>query len=180
MKLYKYDPRTGREFTLFLLGKNDAFDILNLFDGIEHQVFYEALERVYLLSTPMPRMRFWIQEFPELNRNLIPYLSLQIRTLEEYASNITLIGIQARLARLILSHHNPETGEVEMIRDLTHDEIAKLIGSTRAVINRHLQVFKNSGILKFHRHKIEIIDKALLREKAGLSKKDENLTRGDT
>ena len=166
LKVYKVDQTTGREFTLFLLKKNDVFDVLCLLDGIRHDVFYETLDRMTMLSTPMERMREWVKNYPQINKNLLPYLSDQMRVLEEYASNITLIDISTRLARLILKNINAESHELELINDLSNEELANLIGSTRAVVNRHLQDFKSEGILNLGREKVEIRNLELLLNKA--------------
>ena len=166
LKIYKIDERTGREFSLFILTENDAFDILCLLDGFEHEVFYAALDTATLLSAPMSIMQQWLKEHPELNKNMLPYLSQRMRVLEEYASNITLIDISTRLAKLILSNVNKESRRLELINDLSNEELANLIGSTRAVVNRHLQNFKNEGILDLGRQKLEIRNIELLLEKA--------------
>lgn len=162
LKIYKIDPVTSREFTLFLLKQNDVFDILCLLDNGEHDVFYEALDEVSILSTPIDKMREWIRTYPEINRNLLPYLGTQIRIVEEYAANITLIDISTRLAKLILNHTNPTSKKLELINDLTNEELANMIGSTRAVVNRHLQEFKNDGILKLGRKRMQLEDLQLL------------------
>lgn len=166
LKIYQAESRTGREFTFFLLKKGDVFDVLCLLDGYDHDVYYETLDRVVLLSIPMDKMRNLITKYPEINKNLLPYLGHQMRILEEYASNITLIDISTRLARLILNNINSESHELELIHDLSNEEIANLIGSTRAVVNRHLQEFKNDGILTIGRQKVAIKDLKLLLEKA--------------
>lgn len=166
LKVYQIEQNTGREFTFFLLGNTDAFDILCLLDNYEHNVFYEAIDRVVLLSLPMVRMKTWLSNHPNINKNFLPFMSNQIRILEEYASNVTLVDISTRLARLILSNINKESRELELINDLSNNELAKLIGSTRAVVNRHLQEFKNDGILSLGRQKVEIKDISLLLLKA--------------
>lgn len=166
LKIFKINPSNGREFTLFLLTKNDVFDILCLLDGVEHIVFYETLDDVFLLTTPIDKMREWVAKHSEINKNLLPYLGRQMRILEEYASNVTLIDISTRLAKLILTNINAKSHKLELINDLSNDELANLIGSTRAVVNRHLQEFKHSGILKTGRKKVEIQNLELLLQKA--------------
>ncbi|WP_037325131.1 Crp/Fnr family transcriptional regulator [Salinimicrobium terrae] len=170
LKVYQINVNTGREFTFFLLKKNDAFDILCLLDGDDHDVYYETLDRVVLLSLPMERMKKWVRAHPEINKNLLPFLSNQMKTLEAYASNVTLIDISTRLARLILRNINAESQELELINDLSNEELANLIGSTRAVVNRHLQEFKNDGIISLRRKKVEIKDLDLLLSKANNNK----------
>lgn len=163
--MYKIDPFTGREFTLFLLTKNDFFDILCLLDGYEHHVYHQPLDNAIILSVSMSKMREWLKEHPEMNQALLPYLMKRLRIVEEYASNITLIDISTRLALLILKNINQKSQKLELINDLSHEEIANLIGSTRAVVNRHLQEFKEVGILNIGRKKMEIQNLQLLLDK---------------
>lgn len=168
LKVYKLDSATGREFTLFILTKNDVFDLLCLLEKAEHPVFYETLDKVVLLSAPMEKMRNWIKENPGINSNILPYVCTQLRVMEEYASNITLIDISSRLAKLILKNINSQSQKLEMINDLSNEELANLIGSTRAVVNRHLQEFKNDGILTLGRQKVEVRNLKLLLERANI------------
>lgn len=179
LKVYKLDSATGREFTLFILTKNDVFDLLCLLEKAEHPVFYETLDKVVLLSAPMEKMRKWIKENPGINTNILPYVCKQLRTMEEYASNITLIDISSRLAKLILKNINSESQKLEMINDLSNEELANLIGSTRAVVNRHLQDFKNDGILTLGRQKVEVRNLKLLLERANIPSQNIHKTAAD-
>ena len=166
IKIYRVDPESAREFTMFILTRNDVFDILCLLENCEHRVFYESLDEVILLSVPIEIMREWIRKYPQINKSLLPYMGKQIRILEEYTSNVILADISSRLARLILTHLNKNSNKLELINDLSNDELANLIGSTRAVVNRHLQQFKKDGILKISRKKVEIQNLELLLKQA--------------
>ena len=166
LKMYRMDPESGREFTLFLLKKNDVFDVIRLLNGTGHEVFYETLDKVHLLSLPLPVMQNLLKEIPEINCNLLPYLAAQLRNLEEYAANLTLADITTRLARLFLSNINKESRKLENINDLSNEELANLIGSTRAVVNRHLQEFKAEGILSLGRENLQVKNLELLLHKA--------------
>lgn len=156
LKMYRLDADTGREFTLCLLQKDDVFDVIRLLDDQVHDVFLETLDRVHLLSLPLPFMRQLLDEMPQIKKNLLPYVACQMRCLEEYATDITLVDVPKRLARLLLSRINPETKELEVINDFSNEELAGLIGSTRAVVNRHLQEFKAEGILSLGREKLRV------------------------
>jgi len=166
LKMFKTDRETGREFTMFLLSKSDFFDVISLIEDCNHKIYYESLEEVRMLSTPTITMRQWFKKYSVLNQRLLPYIGKQLLSLEEYAVNHTLLEIPARLASLILKNLNPESKKLEFINDLSNEEIANLIGSTRAVVNRHLQEFKNEGILKIGRKKVEVLNLPLLVEKA--------------
>lgn len=165
IKVYQINPATGREFTLFLLTKNDVFDIFCLLDEAEHLVYHQALDDVIVLSIPIEKMREWVKAHPETNKSIMPYLMKRMRIIEEYAANVTLIDISARLALLLLKNINQESQKLELIHDLSNEEVAKLIGSTRAVVNRHLQEFKKEGIISIGRKKMELQNIQLLLEK---------------
>lgn len=171
LKIFKTDEETGREFTLLLLSKNDCFDVISLLEDYTHKIYYESLEEVRMLSTPTLTMRKWLEKYPALNQKLLPYVGKQFLALEEYAINHTLFEIPARLARLIIKNLNQESKKLEFINDLSNDEIANLIGSTRAVVNRHFQEFKNEGILKIGRKEMEVLNLPLLLKKATNHKK---------
>ena len=47
---------------------------------------------------------------------------------------------------------------------LTHEQIAKYVGSAREVVSRMLKSFESQGILKLSRGTIEIVDKNKLRK----------------
>lgn len=166
LKIFMTDEETGREFTLFLLSKNDFFDVISLIEECNHKIYYESLEDVRMLSISTLTMRQWLKKYPMLNQRLLPYIGKQLISVEEYAVNHTLFEIPTRLARLILKNLNHESKKVEFINDLSNEEIANLIGSTRAVVNRHFQDFKNEGILKIGRKRMEVTNLPLLLKKA--------------
>ncbi|OEY71473.1 hypothetical protein BHS39_05730 [Salegentibacter salarius] len=166
LKVFQTDKDTGREFTLFLLIQNQFFDVISLVDNCNHKSYYESLEEVKMLSTPTITMRKWLKMYPKLNERLLTYVSQQLLSLEDYAVNHTFFDIPARLAKLILKNLNHKSQKLEYINDLSNEEIANLIGSTRAVVNRHFQDFKKEGILKIGRKEVEVINLPLLLKKA--------------
>jgi len=166
LKVFQTDTETGREFTLFLLSENQFFDVITLVDNCKHKLYYESLEEVRMLSTPINTMRKWLKMYPRLNERLLTYVSQQLLSVEDYAVNHTFFDIPARLARLILKNLNHKSQKLEYINDLSNEEIANLIGSTRAVVNRHFQDFKKEGILKIGRKEVEVINLPLLLKKA--------------
>lgn len=161
VKMYQINP-SGKELTLFLLTKSDVFDIFCLLDGMEHDAFYECLDDVKVLAAPMDKLRQWFQKHPEFYRNLLPYAGKQLRLLETSVSSMTFTDISTRLLLLLVKNVNNTSKNLELINDLPNKEIANLIGSTRAVVNRHLQKLKKNGSIKLSRNKMEIQDLALL------------------
>ena len=46
---------------------------------------------------------------------------------------------------------------------MTHEQIAKYVGSAREVVSRMLKYFENEGYVNLSRGKIEVIDKVQLK-----------------
>ena len=166
LRVNRINPETGRELTVALLGPGDGFDIISLLDHQEHEVATTALDDLETICTPIDNVRAWIREHPELNRTFLPYLGEQLRWLEELATDISLHDTLTRLVHLILRHTHPgQRPELELIHDLSHEELAGMIGSVRAVVNRHLQNFKKEGIVETHRNHLVVKNLHALLEK---------------
>ena len=158
IKAYNYDSYNDRRFTLFLLKENDIFDVFSLYKKIKHDIHYEVLTDAVILSIPIYKMDQWIRKNPIINHVLMSYTLNRILDLENYINDVVLEDTFTRLTKLFLKHLNRTTKKFEMINDLSHDELAQLIGTTRAVLNRHIQTFKEKGIIEVGRNKTELKD----------------------
>lgn len=162
VKMYQVDQVSGKELTLFLLSKCDFFDIFCLLDGHAHKIYYECLDEVTVLEAPMENLRNWLIKNPSTYKNFLPYAGKQLRLLENSLFEMTFNDISTRLLKLLIKNVNKNSQDLEFIHDLPDKEIAHLLGSTRAVINRHLQRLKHNGSLKLSRSKMEVQDLGIL------------------
>jgi len=156
IKAFQINPNTGREHTIFILTKGALFDIICFLDEQPHDVYWEVLEELEILSFPMEDMREWLVDYPVLNTSILHYLGSKMRQFEEISADISLHNTLVRLAHLLLKHINEESQKLEVINNLSNDEIASLIGTTRAVVNRHIQVLKKCGAIRVRRKHIDI------------------------
>ncbi|WP_188464443.1 Crp/Fnr family transcriptional regulator [Bizionia arctica] len=161
IKTYKTNFDTDRNYTLSLLGKGDVVDIMALIDGKKHNINFTTIDEVEVLYTSMTNMRHWMEKYPAVYKTFMPYMSSQMRVMEVNLTDNILADIPTRLARLFVSNCN-ESKHLEKINDLSHDEIANMIGSTRAVVNRHIQQFKRNGIISVQRKQTTILNYQLL------------------
>ncbi len=165
IKMYNVDEFSEKEHTLFLLKKADVFDLFCLIDGIKHRVYYECLDKIKVLAIPMDKLRDWLNKNPHQYQHFLSYAGKMMRALESNVSQLIFTNITTRLLKLLLENVNSKSKKLEVINDLPNKEIANLIGSTRAVVNRHLQLLKQSGSIKISRNQLEIRDiNLLLRE----------------
>lgn len=169
LKVYQVNPLNGREYTVIILAKGDLFDVLALLDGQKHEIMTEALDELEVFYTSMENMRNWIKIYPQLNQSILPYLGKRMRMLEQAAIDASLVDTSTRLAKLILLNINEATNGLDRINNLCHAELANMIGTTRAVVNRHLQELKKEGILSIERKHLHVVNLKGLKNKCILN-----------
>lgn len=156
IKGYQINPNTGREHTMFILTKHDVFDILNLMDTETHVLYWETLDDLEILTISIAEMRRMLAENPKLNFSTLKYLGSRVRILEDASNDICLHNTLSRLSSLLLKYFNQQSHKLETINNLPNSEIANLIGTTRAVVNRHIQELKKAGAISVKRKEIDI------------------------
>ena len=162
LKVYKSNPDTGREHTVFVLADGDVFDVLSLLDTKPQDVYWEALDQLVVLKIPMDEMQSWINEYPIMHKAILYYLGERMRQLMDVATDVTLHSTLVRLATLLLKNINGKTRKLQLINNLPNDEIAGLIGTTRSVVSRHIQELKRCGAISVSRKKINVKDLEIL------------------
>ncbi|VAW54108.1 transcriptional regulator, Crp/Fnr family [hydrothermal vent metagenome] len=154
VEIMRVNPSTGRSITLSLLGPGDGIDVVTLLNNNPHDIQPVAIDDVDLISVPIKDARDWIDRHPEFNRNFLPYLGEQMRMLEDLSTDLALYDTMTRLARLILRHvvpHHSQSADdkysLKLIHDLHDESLARMVGSVRQVVNRHLQHWRKHGVL---------------------------------
>ena len=167
VKMTRVNPDTGKEFTIFLLGAGDGFDVISLLDGKKHNVSIIAMDNIEVLTTPFNTIHKWIEEHPSFNREFLPYIGKLIRQLTNLASDLALHDTGTRLVKLFLQHAVPGNPHprLRLIHDLSNEDLAGMIGSVRAVVNRYLQKLREEGTIIARRGSLEIKDLHALVEK---------------
>jgi CRP/FNR family transcriptional regulator len=158
IKVYNYNIENDRYFTLYILKANDMFDVLTLINGYTHNIYYESLNYCQVLCIPLDSMKVWLTKNPVFVKSILKFTLHKMNHLEEYVKEMIVDDTPTRFARLLFKYHNKLTNKLEVINNLPNNELANLIGTTRAVLNRHIRTLKLSGIIKINRKQIEICD----------------------
>lgn len=157
IKISQINPETSKEQTLYLLSRGDMFDVITLLDGREHDYISTALEESEAVEVPIVHIRELIESNPAFNRFFFPYLARQMRNMEELAVDLSLYDVYSRLLRLIARNvDTAKSGSLKLIHNLSHEELAALVGSVRKVVNRNIQRLKREGILEVSRKQLRL------------------------
>lgn len=166
VKVSQINFKNGKEQILYLLSKGDMYDVVSLLDGKMHENMAMALDDVKLLVFPIELFREWIETKPSFNKLFFPYVAKQLREMENLASDLSLYDTTTRLVKLIAKNIEKEGDKqtLKLINNLSHDELANLIGTVRKVLNRNLQSLKKEGLIDIKRKEIYIKDSQNLLE----------------
>lgn len=157
VKTFQLNLQNAKEQTIFILRSGDMFDAIVLLDHKPHDVMYEALDKTEVLELPIEKVREWIVTNQRFNQNFFPHLASQMRQVEELATDLTLHNTSYRLVKLLLQNIDPHNKEkYNLIHGLSHSEIAKLIGTVRHVVEKHLNELKSDGIVEINHHHLDV------------------------
>jgi len=159
IKSFQMNLENAKEQTLFVYRAGDMFDTLVLLDGKPHDVLYEVLETSELLELPIEKVREWLQTNEQFNRHFFPYIASQMRHAEELASDLSLYTTSERLSKLLLQNMNPNDEHYyQLLQNLSKTEIAKLLGTVRNVVERHLKELETDNVIENQRKNIYVKD----------------------
>jgi len=148
LKIYQLNLDNAKEQTIFILKSGDMLDTITLLDAKPHDVIYEALEDIQLLKIPIEKVRNWMKNNETFSKKFFPYLASQMRQIEELATDISLHTTSERLIKLIVQNLDSENRQkYNLLEGPSHSEIAKIIGTVRHVVERHLHKLEADDLL---------------------------------
>lgn len=153
----------GKDVTLFRLHSKDIcmLSASCVTDAITFDVSIDVEEdcECYLISGPA--FAYIAENNPQIKiyalESTISHFSDAMWVIQQ----ILFMSLDKRLAIFLLDESN-RLGTDEIV--LTHEQIAKYIGSAREVVSRVLKYFSNDGIVEVHRKGIKILDKKKLKK----------------
>lgn len=168
LELIREREEDGRRLTIGVLEAGELFDVLPLLDGARHMILARALEPVEALAAPVAVVRGLLLEDAAFARSVFAHLASYLRNFEDLAADMTFLDTSVRLARLLLQQADTEpTGShLPRVQGLSHETMARMIGSVRAVVNRALQELRREGVVELERARVHIKDLRRLLELA--------------
>jgi len=155
----------GRDITLYRLHEGEIciFSSMCVLNQINFDVFIEAMDDVEILQVGTAAIS-------QLSKTNIKFENFLLNlTIERFndvmwtMQQILFKSMDVRVATFLLDESVSRSSDSFKI---THEEVAKYLGSAREVVTRTLKYFQTEHIVKLHRGGIEIIDKNKLKKVA--------------
>ena len=152
----------GREVTLFRVNEEEVcvLSASCLMDTITFDVLIEATEDTEVLVLPAAILNQVVQQNPYIELFLYKSATEKFSDVMWTMQQILFLKIDQRVAQFLWDEMVQKNS---MTLSITHDEIARYIGSAREVVTKVLKYMVKEGALELKRGTITILDKELLR-----------------
>lgn len=153
----------GRDVTLFRVHAEEVcvLSASCLFDSIAFDVFIEATEDTEVLVIQTCELNQVMRENASLELYLYKTITENFSDVMWTMQQILFMRIDQRIAQLLwdeMIHRN------STLLQITHDEIAKYIGSAREVVTKVMKYLAKEDVVALSRGKVEILDKEKLKK----------------
>jgi CRP-like cAMP-binding protein len=158
IRIYRMNAE-GRLHTLSLLRPLSTFNEVAAVDGGHNPFNAVAVTNADVLVISHERLRNLIATHPALLNNYVQALAHLNREYIERLEDMTFRSIPSRLAKLFL-HETTYADQIsEMPSQLTQEEMAAILGTTREVVGRALRGLMNAGLLKKRGRHVYVVDR---------------------
>jgi CRP-like cAMP-binding protein len=148
----------GKRQVVLHRGACDVVWCHSLFDNEPMPASLEVLEdcEIFLWHGEqiLPIISRHVDAVWDITRELV----VTMRQIREVVYGFAFHPVAGRLARLLLNYYNPVDGQPTQ-RDLTLDEMADTIGTTRELVSKTLHRFAGEGMIKINRVEFVVMDK---------------------
>ncbi len=170
IKIFQIDLNSSKEQTLYMLSQGDMFDVVSLLDGSQNRHISQVLEESEVIQIPLCDVKEMIEIDNKFRQFFYTYIANQLKSMEDLAVSLSFYDVFQRVLHLFskFTYIKNDKAELRVIDNLSHEELASMVGSVRKVVNRSLQTLKKDGVIDVKRKKIFIKDFTKLFEKLSL------------
>jgi CRP-like cAMP-binding protein len=159
---FTVDSPDGRELTLNVLGTGEFFGEIALLDGKGRSATAVARDACELLFIGRTEFLSFFSERPQSMMNVVELLCERVRLATDYIADAAFLGLSRRLAKqiLLLLERTPATSHAAL--NVSHAELASMLGVSREHVSRQLSFWSDKGILDQGRGRLVVLDRAAL------------------
>ncbi|GER80259.1 MAG: Crp/Fnr family transcriptional regulator [Anaerolineales bacterium] len=160
----------GRRQVVFSLGACEVVWGHSAVDGLSMPASLEVREEAVLYLWERGAILPVIQKNARAMGDVPIVLVQYMRHVREVVYGFAFHPVAGRLARLLLTHYDPVDGRPAP-RNLTLDQMADTVGTTRELVSRTLHRFADEGMIRVNRVEFAFLDRDRLENLAGGSER---------
>ena len=157
----------GRQVVLSALGVGDVFGEIALLDGKERTADVTALTDCEILIVPRRSLWSLLERRPDLCIDLMLVLCERLRHTTEQVEDLAFLHLESRMAKALLRLlEESGAGQTRAAIRISQRALGELVGGSRESVNKHLNAWKELGIVSIEKGGIVIRDAAALADYA--------------
>lgn len=155
IKVYREDEQ-GNEFLMYYLKPGDACALSMVCSNQAHssEVMAKAVQPTEILTIPLQQMDEWMTRYKSWYHFVIETYRSRF---EELLVTIDHVAFRAMDERLEFYLKKCRDAEKVSFLEISHQQVADELNSSREVISRLLKKMEQMGKVKLHRNAIEIV-----------------------
>jgi CRP/FNR family cyclic AMP-dependent transcriptional regulator len=152
----------GCELLLAVLGSNEIFGVVSLFEPVARNTRLTALTDV--LAVPIERRHLlrWMAECPELSARTLRLFARRARemtdALTDFASADARGRVASRLSLLQRRFGRREGEAVRIVHEMSMEDFARLVGVPPELVRNTLRDFENQGWIHLDDESVVVVD----------------------
>ena len=155
IKIYREDDNGGEFFMYYLQpGQACAISMICATKNETSQIMAKVVEDAELIMVPLPLMDKWMMQHRSWYEFVIETYRSRFEEVLDVVDNIAFKAMDERLVFYLKRHQEVSNTKV---LNLSHQEIALELNTSREVISRLLKKMEQRGLLKLHRNQIELL-----------------------
>lgn len=152
----------GREVILSILGPGEFFGEMGLLDDSPRSASVVTLEACELLTITKTDFKRSLADNFELSLTVMRGLVKRLREADQKIGSLALMDVYGRVARLLLEMAEDVDGEKVVVKKLSKQDIAKMIGASREMVSRVMKHLESGGFIEVRGRSIALRDNILL------------------
>jgi CRP-like cAMP-binding protein len=173
----------GKETILAFFEEGELFGELAILGEEPRNEYAEAVEETQVLALPRQGLLWLMEQRPDVALCITKLVGFRRRRIENRLRNILFRTNRERIVGLLLelldSHGQPRGIHWEIRLQLSHQELANLIGSTRETVTLTLGQLQRERLIRVDRRRITILDRQRLAAEDGQANVPHRVGRGE-
>ncbi|MCK0512581.1 Crp/Fnr family transcriptional regulator [Aromatoleum buckelii] len=138
----------GREVILTILGQGELFGEMGMFGEQPRSATVVAVMPSDLVMIAKNDFRTIMQGNFEVAWRIMANLAERLRNADRKIESLALMDVYGRVARLLLEMSEEVNGDTVVVRKITKQDIAKMIGASREMVSRVMKDLAAQGLIE--------------------------------
>lgn len=138
----------GREVILSMLGQGDLFGEMGMFEEQPRSASVVAVMPADLILIAKNDFRTIMSDNFDIAWRIMSNLADRLRNADRKIESLALLDVYGRVARLLIEMSEQVDGQTMVVRKISKQDIAKMIGASREMVSRVMKDLGQQGLIE--------------------------------